>query len=163
MRSVLENSEEDFIPLAKELKLLELYVKLEHSRFSDKFDYEIDVDGKIDIDAFQIPPMLLQPYIENAIWHGLRYKEEKGFLKIKVRQVTDDMLEICIEDNGIGRKKSAELKTTNQRKQKSKGMGNIQKRIQILNDMYKNRVEVSIADLKEDKTGTKVSLKLKKQ
>jgi sensor histidine kinase YesM len=72
------------------------------------------------------------------------------------------MLEICIEDNGIGRKKSAELKTTNQRKQKSKGMGNIQKRIQILNDMYKNRVEVSIVDLNEDKTGTKVSLKLKK-
>lgn len=104
MRSVLENSEEDFIPLAKELELLELYVKLEHSRFSDKFDYEIEVDDKIDIAAFQIPPMLLQPYIENAIWHGLRYKEEKGFLKIKVRQVTNDLLEICIEDNGIGRK-----------------------------------------------------------
>jgi len=163
MRSVLENSEEDFIPLAKELELLELYVKLEHSRFSDKFDYNIEVDNKIDIDAFQIPPMLLQPYIENAIWHGLRYKEEKGFLKIKVRQVTNDMLEICIEDNGIGRKKSAELKTTNQRKQKSKGMGNIKKRIQILNDMYKNRVDVSISDLNTDQTGTRVSLKLKKQ
>lgn len=163
MRSVLENSEEDFIPLAKELELLELYVKLEHSRFSDKFDYKIDVDNKIDIDAFQIPPMLLQPYIENAIWHGLRYKEEKGFLKIGVRQVTNDMLEIRIEDNGIGRKKSAELKTTNQKKQKSKGMGNIQKRIQILNDMYKNRVEVSISDLNNDQTGTRVSLKLKKQ
>ena len=163
MRSVLENSEEDFIPLAKELELLELYVKLEHSRFSDKFDYEIDVDNKIDIDAFQIPPMLLQPYIENAIWHGLRYKEEKGFLKIGIRQVTNDMLEIRIEDNGIGRKKSAELKTTNQKKQKSKGMGNIKKRIQILNDMYKNRVEVSISDLNNDQTGTRVSLKLKKQ
>jgi len=163
MRSVLENSEEDFIPLAKELELLELYVKLEHSRFSDKFDYEIDVDNKIDIAAFQIPPMLLQPYIENAIWHGLRYKEEKGFLKIKVRQVTNDMLEICIEDTGIGRKKSAALKTANQKKQKSKGMGNIKKRIQILNDMYKNRVDVSISDLNTDQTGTRVSLKLKKQ
>ncbi|MBR9853659.1 MAG: sensor histidine kinase [Algicola sp.] len=163
MRSVLENSEEDFIPLTKELELLELYVKLEHSRFSDKFDYEIDVDQQIDVDAFQIPPMLLQPYIENAIWHGLRYKEEKGLLKIELRQLTNDMVEIRIEDNGIGRKKSAELKTTNQRKQKSKGMGNIQKRIQILNNMYKNRVEVSISDLNEDKTGTKVSLKLKRQ
>ena len=163
MRSVLENSEEDFIPLAKELELLKLYVKLEHSRFSDKFDYEIEVEDKIDVDAFQIPPMLLQPYIENAIWHGLRYKEEKGFLKIEIRQVTNDMLEIRIEDNGIGRKKSAELKTTNQKKQKSKGMGNIQKRIQILNDMYKNRVEVSISDLNNDQTGTRVSLKLKKQ
>jgi len=163
MRSVLENSEEDFIPLAKELELLELYIKLEHSRFSDKFDYEIDVDKKIDVDAFQIPPMLLQPYIENAIWHGLRYKEEKGSLKIRVRQITGDMLEICIEDDGIGRKMSAELKTANQKKQKSKGMGNIKKRIQILNDMYKNKVDVSIADLNSDQTGTRVSLKLKKQ
>ena len=163
MRSVLENSEEDFIPLAKELELLELYIKLEHSRFSDKFDYEIDVDKKIDVEAFQIPPMLLQPYIENAIWHGLRYKEEKGSLKIRVRQITGDMLEICIEDDGIGRKMSAELKTANQKKQKSKGMGNIKKRIQILNDMYKNKVDVSIADLNTDQTGTRVSLKLKKQ
>ncbi len=162
MRSVLENSEEDFIPLSKELELLELYVKLEHSRFLDKFDYEIEVDEKVDIEAFRIPPMLLQPYIENAIWHGLRYKEEKGFLKIGIQQLTNDLLEITIMDNGIGRKKSAELKTSNQKKQKSKGMGNIKKRIQILNDMYKNKVEVSIANLNEDQTGTKVSLKLKK-
>ncbi|WP_127021839.1 histidine kinase [Flagellimonas beolgyonensis] len=163
MRSVLENSEEDFIPLTKELELLELYVKLEHSRFADKFEYEIQVADSVDMDAFQIPPMLLQPYIENAIWHGLRYKEEKGFLKINVREITSDVLEITITDNGIGRKKSAALKTTNQRKQKSKGMGNIKKRIEILNNMYKNRVEVSISDLNENQTGTKVSLKLKKQ
>ncbi len=163
MRSVLENSEEDFIPLAKELDLLELYVKLEHSRFADKFDYEINVDQKIDIDAYQIPPMLLQPYIENAIWHGLRYRETKGFLRIEVAQVTENMLEIVVMDNGIGRTQSAALKTNNQRKQKSKGMGNIKKRIQILNDMYKNRVDVSITDLNSDRTGTKVSLKLKKQ
>ena len=162
MRSVLENSEEDFIPLSKELNLLELYVKLEHSRFSDKFDFEINIDKKIDIDAFEIPPMLLQPYIENAIWHGLRYKEKKGFLKIEVDQITNEILEITITDNGIGRKKSAALKTSNQKKQKSKGMGNIKKRIQILNDMYKNKVDVSISDLLEDETGTKVSLKLKK-
>jgi LytS/YehU family sensor histidine kinase len=163
MRSVLENSEEDFIPLTKELELLELYVKLEHSRFADKFEYEINVADNVDVDAFHIPPMLLQPYIENAIWHGLRYKEEKGFLKINVREITPDILEITIADNGIGRKQSAALKTTNQRKQKSKGMGNIKKRIEILNDMYKNRVEVSISDLNDDQTGTKVSLKLKKQ
>ncbi len=162
MRSVLENSEEDFIPLSKELELLQLYVKLEHSRFADKFDFDIDIDKKIDIEAFEIPPMLLQPYIENAIWHGLRYKEEKGFLKIAVNQINKETLEIIITDNGIGRKKSAALKTANQKKQKSKGMGNIKKRIQILNDMYKNKVDVSISDLYEDQTGTKVSLKLKK-
>ncbi|NAY92824.1 sensor histidine kinase [Muricauda sp. JGD-17] len=162
MRSVLENSEEDFIPLSKELELLELYIKLEHSRFADKFDFEIEVDKQLDADSFQIPPMLLQPYIENAIWHGLRYKDEKGLLSIRVKQLTNDLLEISIEDNGIGRKKSAELKTSNQKKQKSKGMGNIKKRIQILNDMYKNKIEVSITDLNENQTGTKVSLKLKK-
>ncbi|TMU54344.1 tetratricopeptide repeat-containing sensor histidine kinase [Flagellimonas algicola] len=162
MRSVLENSEEDFIPLPKELELLELYVRLEHSRFSDKFDFSIEVDDNIDVEAFEIPPMLLQPYIENAIWHGLRYKEEKGFLKINVSEVTKDKLKIVIEDDGIGRKRSAALKTENQKKQKSKGMGNIKKRIQILNDMYKNKVEVSIADLKEDQTGTRVTLNLRK-
>ncbi|NJB70923.1 tetratricopeptide (TPR) repeat protein [Saonia flava] len=161
MRSVLENSEEDFILLSKELELLELYVKLEHSRFPDKFDYEINLDDHIDVDAFQIPPMLLQPYIENAIWHGLRYKEEKGFLSINLNQKSDEIIEIAIADNGIGRKKSAELKTSNQKKQKSKGMGNIKKRIAILNDMYKDKVDVFITNL-NDEEGTKVILTLKK-
>lgn len=162
MRSVLENSEEDFIPLAKELELLELYVKLEHSRFPDKFDYEIQIDDNVEVAAFVIPPMLLQPYIENAIWHGLRYKEEKGFLKIDLRSLDKDILEIVISDNGIGRKKSAKLKTQNQKKQKSKGMGNIKKRVAILNDMHKDRVDVSISDLETDGSGTKVTLTLKK-
>jgi len=78
MRSVLDNSEQDFIPLSKEIELLELYLKLEHSRFKDKFDYELIIDDKLQISEFQIPPMLLQPYVENAVWHGLRYKKEKG-------------------------------------------------------------------------------------
>ncbi len=156
MRAVLENSEEDFIPLSKELELLQLYVKLEHSRFPEKFDYDIAIDDHLDVAAFQIPPMLLQPYIENAIWHGLRYKEEKGFLDIALRQKTKDTIEITISDDGIGRRRSAALKTQHQKKQKSKGMGNIKKRIAILNDMYKDRVEVAISDLNADGSGTKV-------
>lgn len=161
MRSVLENSEEDFIPLTKELELLKLYIKLEHSRFPEKFDYEVKVEEEADVAAFQIPPMLLQPYIENAIWHGLRYKEEKGFLHIQLEQNDRESIIITITDNGIGRKKSAELKTRNQRKQKSKGMGNIKKRIEIFNDMYKNKLGVHISDLNEDGTGTKVVFTLK--
>ena len=161
MRTVLENSEEDFIPLSKELELLQLYVKLEHSRFPDKFDYEVTIDQGVDVQRFEIPPMLLQPYIENAIWHGLRYKEEKGFLKIKAFQPTADLLQIEILDNGIGREKSKALKTQHQKKQRSKGMGNIKKRITILNDMYKNKVDVTISDLNDNKTGTKVILVLK--
>lgn len=162
MRSVLENSEEDFISLPKELELLELYVKLEHSRFPDKFDYEIIIDEHLDVASFQIPPMLLQPYIENSIWHGLRYKKEKGHLNIELRQKDKETIEITITDDGIGRKKSATLKTTNQKKQKSKGMGNIKKRVAILNDMYKEKVDVHISDLESDGSGTKVVFTLKK-
>jgi len=162
MRAVLENSEEDFISLSRELELIELYVKLEHSRFTEKFDYTIKIDEQIDAEVFKIPPMLLQPYIENAIWHGLRYKEEKGNLNIELVQKNTDLIEIRITDNGIGRKKSMELKTKNQKTQNSKGMGNIKKRIAILNTMYKDEVSVSVKDLNKDATGTQVILTLRK-
>ncbi len=162
MRSVLENSEEDFIPLANEIDLLKMYTKLEHFRFKDKFDYDFSVDENIQMDDFVIPPMLLQPYVENAVWHGLRYKEEKGKLDIKFGKVSEDTVKIIIEDNGIGRKKSKAYKTENQKKQKSKGMGNIQKRISILNEMYKDKVDVFIEDAFENDEGTRVVLMLKK-
>ncbi|WP_157730268.1 histidine kinase [Tenacibaculum jejuense] len=162
MRSVLENSDEDFIPFTKEIELLELYVKLEHNRFKDKFDYTINVDKAINLDEFQIPPMLLQPYIENAIWHGLRYRKEKGHLGITIKKQGENAITIVIEDDGIGRKKSLEMKTKNQLKQKSKGMSTIKNRIAILNDMYQDKVNVIITDLLEDGSGTKVQLTLKK-
>lgn len=161
MRSVLENSEEDFIPLEKEIELLELYVKLEHFRFKDKFDYKITVDENIQLNEFVIPPMLLQPYVENAVWHGLRYKEEKGLLEINFEQINSETIKISIIDDGIGRSKSAEFKTENQKKQKSKGMGNTQKRIAILNEMYKDKVDVKVENVFENNQGTKVELILK--
>jgi len=162
MRSVLENSDEDFIPFAKEIELLELYVKLEHNRFKEKFEYEISVDKSIDLDEYSIPPMLLQPYIENAIWHGLRYKKEKGTLNIRIEQQDAETLSVTIADNGVGRKRSQELKTKNQLKRKSKGMSTIKKRIGILNDMYQDRISVSVVDLFEDGSGTQVELLLKR-
>ena len=162
MRNVLNNSEEDFIPLSKEIELLQLYIQLEHSRFQDKFDYEINIDDNLQIDTFQIPPMLLQPYVENAVWHGLRYKKTKGKLVIDFYQKNNETILITISDDGIGRKKSKELKTQNQKKQQSKGMNNIKNRITILNEMYVDKVDVSIADLQEDESGTKVVLTLKK-
>ena len=162
MRSVLENSEEDFIPLEKEIELLQLYVKLEHFRFKDKFDYTINVSENLNIHEFVIPPMLLQPYVENAVWHGLRYKEERGLLEINFDQVDSETVKITISDNGIGRKKSKAFKTENQKKQKSKGMGNIQKRISILNEMYKDKVDVMVSNVFENEEGTRVELILKK-
>ncbi len=162
MRSVLENSDEDFIPLAKEIELLELYVKLEHNRFKDKFDYVLFVDEKIKKENFSIPPMLLQPYIENAIWHGLRYKKEKGKLEISMRQQTANTILITVQDDGVGRKKSMEMKTKHQLKQKSKGISTIENRIAILNSMYKDKIDVTVSDVFEDGSGTKVELILKK-
>ena len=163
MRAVLENSEEDFIPLEKEIELLQLYTKLEHSRFKDKFDYTISVDENVKVNEFQIPPMLLQPYIENAVWHGLRYKKEKGNLQILISQNTANQIAITITDDGIGREKSKALKTEHQQKHNSKGMGNIKKRVAILNDMYKDKVDVSIANfLDVEDAGTKVVVTLKK-
>jgi two-component system, LytTR family, sensor kinase len=163
MRAVLENSEEDFIPLEKEIELLKLYTKLEHFRFQDKFDYNIEIDETIHINDFVIPPMLLQPYIENAVWHGLRYKKTKGFLEISLTQTQPEEIKITITDDGIGREKSKALKTENQQKQNSKGMGNIKKRVAILNTMYKDKVDVFIDDFTdEEDTGTKVVVTLKK-
>jgi uncharacterized protein HemY len=163
MRNVLNNSEEDFIPLSKEIELLELYMKLEHSRFKDKFDYKVEIAEDLKINEYKIPPMLLQPYIENAVWHGLRYKKVKGFLKVAFYQKNEDSICIEISDDGIGRKKSKELKTANQQKQQSKGMDNIKKRVAILNEMYSDKIAVLIEDLHKDNTGTKVVLTLKKE
>lgn len=163
MRAVLEYSEKDFIPLENEIELIALYTKLEHFRFQDKFDYSITVDDAIDVSQFVIPPMLLQPYVENAVWHGLRYKKEMGRLDIRFTKKTDDEIVIIIADDGIGREQSKQLKTKNQQKQSSKGMGNIQKRVAILNSMYKDKVDVSITNLKDEvDTGTKVVVTLKK-
>ncbi len=163
MRSVLENSEEDFIPLQKEIELLDLYTKLEHFRFKDKFDYSITVDDAVNVSEYQIPPMLLQPYIENAVWHGLRYKTKKGHLYISIDKKSSSEITISVSDDGIGRERSKALKTEHQKKQNSKGMGNIKKRVAILNEMYKDKVDVFIDDFQdEDDAGTKVVVTLKR-
>jgi len=162
MRSVLENSEEDFIPLQKEIELLDLYTKLEHFRFQDKFDYSIIIDEAVNVPEYQIPPMLLQPYIENAVWHGLRYKTEKGHLLISIDKKSNNEITISVADDGIGRERSKAIKTEHQKKQNSKGMSNIKKRVAILNEMYKDKVDVSIDDFQaEEDTGTKVVVTLK--
>lgn len=162
MRSVLENSEEDLIPLSKEVDLINRYVMLEHFRFKDKFEYEVKIDKNIDVDAFMIPPMLLQPYVENAVWHGLRYKDQIGKLLIHFDQKDADTAVVTVTDDGVGRSRSKALKTENQKKQKSQGMSNIKKRIAILNQMYGDRIAVSVEDNAADGSGTKVTLTLKK-
>lgn len=162
MRQVLENSEKDLIPLSEEIDMLKTYVQLEHARFKDKFDYQINIAPQVDLETYAIPPMLIQPYVENAVWHGLRYKKEKGNLTIDMANYKDNQLAISITDDGIGRKRSQEIKTDNQRKRASKAMKNTKGRIAILNEMYGNSIQINVTDLHDDHTGTKVNILLKK-
>lgn len=159
MRTVLENSEQDFIPLSKEIEILKIYLELEHFRFKDKFNYKLSISESIDEDLYSIPPMLVQPYIENAIWHGLRYKETSGELNVHF-EVESNLLMIKVEDNGIGRRASQEIKTKNQRKFKSTALKNINERIKILNSLHGLKIEIDITDAKRDGSGTVVSLKI---
>lgn len=146
MRLVLENSQQDFIPLQKEQEILALYLKLEHYRFRDKFDYTITVDEDLPTEAMQVPPMLIQPYIENAVWHGLRYKENRGTLSLHFQRKGNQLL-VRITDNGIGRKQSAALKTEHQKKHRSTGLKNIEERLKIINHVYQKSYRVTVADI----------------
>lgn len=158
MRLVLENSQEDFIPLYKEQEILALYLKLEHYRFRDRFDYTITIDENISTETVEVPPMLIQPYLENAVWHGLRYKETRGKLLLNISG-ENGFIVVEITDDGIGRKKSAELKTANQKKHNSTGLKNIQERLQIINNVYKTHYRVDTEDLTAE-SGTRVKIYL---
>ncbi|MBN4052006.1 histidine kinase [Cytophagaceae bacterium AH-315-L13] len=157
MRTVMENSEHDFIPLAKELEIIKIYAELEHFRFKDKFSYQLKVDANLEEEEFVLPPMLIQPYIENAIWHGLRYKETIGELIISFQR-ENKTLKVMVQDDGIGREKSAEIKTKNQKKSKSIALKNIGERVELFNSLHKIKINVSIKNLNEDASGTIVTI-----
>ncbi|MNU15484.1 Sensor histidine kinase YpdA [compost metagenome] len=145
MRGVMENSSEDFIPFQQELDLLQNYLALEKTRFSDKFDYEIEVDESLNTQSLKVPGMLIQPFLENAVWHGLRYRTEKGFLSLKFEK-NNDSLNIFIEDNGIGIEESKKQKTEHQKSRKGRGMKNTLERIALLNDLYKKNIVCTVKD-----------------
>lgn len=160
MRAVMENSQHDLVPLSTELKILQLYLGLEHFRFKEKFDYTFEVDSELDAESVQIPPMLIQPYIENAVWHGLRYKEEKGFLAVKVVKA-EEAMQVIVEDNGIGRKKSQAIKTANQKENVSTGLLNIENRLRIINEIHRTKLSVTIEDLDPaEESGTRVLIRI---
>jgi len=161
MRLVLEHSQENFIPLYKEEETIALYLKLEHYRFRDKFEYTFTVDEQINKDTFVLPPMLIQPYIENAVWHGLRYKTGAGKLSVTIGQEKNGHVSVEITDDGIGRKRSAEVKTDQQKKHNSTGIRNMEERLAIINRVYRTHYTVQIEDLdKEQQTGTRVRIAL---
>ncbi len=158
MRGIMENSTNDFIPLATEIELIKNYLGLEKSRFQDKFDYDIKISQTLNIDVWQVPSMLIQPFIENAIWHGLRYKDDKGMVEVKFEN-SQNLLTIKIKDNGIGIAKSKAIKTKHQNKHKGRGMDNTLERIKLLNELYNQLIKHEIHD---SETGVTIILKIKK-
>lgn len=158
MRNIMENSNKDFTPLSTELEQLKEYLDLEHMRFNDKFIYEIEIDESLDTDRVSVPNMLIQPHLENAIWHGLRYKESDGILKLSVK-ADGNYLSVVIEDNGIGLKKSSELKTRHQKEHRSRGLTNTYERIHLLNSLYNTCITMKITEKEGEDTGVVVLIK----
>ena len=163
IRLVLENSRSEKVTLQKELETLKLYIELEAMRFKDKVQYEINVVPHIDQQYIEIPPLLLQPYVENAIWHGLMHKSEGGNIIIAISQPEEYLLHIEITDDGIGRDMAKEHKSKSATRQKSFGLKMTSERLDAINHIYQTNTEVKIVDLKDSEgfcTGTKVIIEI---
>jgi hypothetical protein len=168
IRLTLHNSSLAFISLADEVAYLSTYLALEKLRFKEKMEYAIDVDPRILQNSCYIPPMLIQPYVENSIRHGLRHRKG-GMGKIWVRVSQGQDLEppgltVIVEDNGIGRERSAQYKTAEHIEYQSKGMTMTADRIRIINATYAANIRVEVIDLKDaadQPAGTRVVMQFK--
>lgn len=160
MRRTLSNSRESYVPLSDELQALQLYIDIEKLRFNDKFEYKIVIDPEIDDSFIEIPPMILQPYVENAIIHGLMHKTTIGHLLIELKLVDENIL-VIIQDDGVGREKAAEIKRESGIERKSRGMLITSERLEILNQYTKDTYTVKVVDLTDDQgqpSGTSVEI-----
>jgi LytS/YehU family sensor histidine kinase len=141
---ILEMSNKDIVTLSDEIKALDLYLELEQLRFEDKLIYQFDIDISISTETTFIPSMLIQPYIENAIKHGLLHKRNNWLLNITFSSQQEKLI-VIIDDNGIGRKRSAELNKTKSKHQSFASVAN-EKRLSILNKGLQENIGLEITD-----------------
>ena len=160
IRLILDNSRSETISIEKELETLKLYVLLESARFDNKFKCVYHIAENINTNSIMIPPMLLQPFVENAIWHGLMQKEGEGTITVEIKKENEEFLNISITDDGIGREKAAALKSKSAT-HKSHGLKVTSQRIEMMNKLNSSGAHVNIIDLKDElghALGTKVEL-----
>jgi tetratricopeptide (TPR) repeat protein len=160
MRKVLDNSRHTSVPLSDELGALRLYLELECIRFKDKFDFKITVDEEIDPLMYKVPTMLIQPYVENSITHGLMPLEGKGFVHIDIR-MNDSCLLCTIEDNGIGRKAARERSRVKDTNHNSLGTQITESRLDLVNSLYGTNLKTNCTDLADEQgepSGTRVEI-----
>lgn len=161
IRLILENSSETHLSLADEIEQIKLYVEIEQLRFENRFEFELRIDPALQPDFIKIPTMVIQPYVENAIWHGLLHKNEVGHLLIHLSKSDVNTVQIVIEDDGVGREVSGKMKTKQVFKKKSLGMKITEDRIGLLNKSVTNHIHVAIEDVFDEEQkvrGTKVIL-----
>lgn len=154
IRNVLDSSQQNSVTISKEIRMIENYIELEKLRFADQFDCDIRVDDALDPDFTDIPTMILQPFVENAIWHGLLHKKERGTLTIVFKKEIDRVLCI-IEDDGIGRERSAALKQQTGDEHHSRGIQITRDRLALYNKRFNLDMTFDIEDLP---TGTRVNV-----
>jgi len=162
IRLILQNSQAKSVCLENELEALRLYMDMEVSRFEHHFDYQIICDPDLEVEHLEVPPLVIQPYVENAIWHGLMHKGDKGCLLIELHQENKTLF--ChITDDGVGRKRAAELKSKSASKNKSLGMKITEHRLELINAVNDIATTVEVTDLVDssgEACGTSVLLKI---
>ena len=158
IRLILEHSRVEFVPLADELKILRTYLDLQQLRFDNKFTYTIITEEKTDTERIKIPPMFAQPFVENAIEHGLRYKQSPGHLHIVYEETNDRLMTVTVRDDGVGRAKASEIEKKKQHR--SRAIGITRERLAILSKRYRQKFTFSVTDLK-DKEGVPAGTEVK--
>ena len=163
MRLTLQHSDVDQITIEEELEAVQLYLELEAIRFEQPFKFNITVDDALDPSFDRMPPMLLQPYLENGIWHGLAHlKNRQGQISVNMKQ--DGAFLVCeITDNGIGRKQAAQVQKPRSEDHKSMGMAITKERLDIINASRKQALSQTINDSVDDageSAGTQVVLRI---
>jgi len=160
IRKTLENSEHPAIPIDEEIGALKLYLELESLRFKEKFDWKIEIDEEIDTYMYKIPTMLIQPFVENAIGHGLMNKVGKGYINIGLK-LGENCILCSIEDNGVGREKAMEIKNNKKENHISLGTSITESRLKLVNSLYGKSMKVEYTDMKDDDgkaCGTRVEI-----
>jgi len=162
IRSILENSLHQEVALNEDLEALELYIQLEQMRLDNKFSYKINIQANIDTHTIYVPPLIMQPFVENSIWHGLSNKAEGGLIKIEISK-DEHILTYVLEDNGSNVVKSSDLPEIEQLKKSSIGISATKERLELVNQKNNGHANFLMTDLKDaanNYCGKRIELKL---
>ncbi len=165
IRTLLNNADKKEISLFDEMETCKLYLQLEAMRFDAKFNFAVNVDENIDLKSIQVPALIIQPFIENAIWHGIVPRNTSGKVSLNVLR-KNGIIEVLIDDDGIGREASAQNKSASGLAHQSKGVNLTQTRLELNNLLQQRQAKLEIIDKKDENgvaTGTKVIITIKEE